>query len=116
MSSARKTSKPETPAQAAAWERTKARYTELGLCDRCAAQAAWGHQRGAGGWSAIKPPCRLCVTAVAELPLETANPLWKKAPAGSMGLGDALHRSTAQLAVTNGGVAEAAGSGEPNVY
>lgn len=35
-----------------------------------AAQAAWGHQRGSGGCSTIKPPCQLCAVIVAALPLD----------------------------------------------
>ena len=37
---------PETIDQAIVWETTKNAYLRDGLCHRCAAQAAWGHQCG----------------------------------------------------------------------
>ena len=76
----RRASRPETLAQAAEWERTKMRYVNLGLCDTFAAQAAWGHQKGAGGWSEVNPPCTRCAPVVAGLPLATPNPVWRKCP------------------------------------
>jgi hypothetical protein len=48
---------PETPRQAVEWETAKRRYLGLGLCLRCASQAAWGHQCG---FSQIHPPCDDC--------------------------------------------------------
>lgn len=74
----RKLSRPETLSQAAEWERTKGRYVALGLCEVCGAQAAWGHQKGAGGWSAVNPPCDRCALVVAALPVETTNAVWRK--------------------------------------
>lgn len=76
----RKHSLPETLAQAAEWERTKARYMVLGLCELCGGQAAWGHQQGAGGWKVLKRPCAHCAAVVDGLPLETTNPAWRKSP------------------------------------
>jgi hypothetical protein len=76
----RRPSPPETLAQAAEWERTKMRYLGLGLCHKCAAQAAWGHQKGGGGWPAIKPPCADCAVVVRGLPMATPNPAWRKSP------------------------------------
>jgi hypothetical protein len=76
----RKTSPPETLAQAAEWERAKARYVSGGLCEVCAGQAAWGHQQGAGGWSALKPPCPPCAVVIEGFPMATSNPLWRKSP------------------------------------
>jgi hypothetical protein len=68
----------ETLEQAAEWERTKTRYLRAGLCHRCAAQAAWGHARGAGvGWNAIHPPCAVCAELVALLPYPSPNPFWR---------------------------------------
>lgn len=58
-------SKPETMAQARAFDRKKKRYRRLGLCQPCAAQAAWGHQLGFGD---LRPPCTECLPIVAALP------------------------------------------------
>jgi hypothetical protein len=69
--------RPETPQQALLWERIKTRYQRCGLCDRCAAQAAWGHQFGAGGWCAVKPPCAVCAELVAMFAYPTPNPAWR---------------------------------------
>jgi hypothetical protein len=68
---------PETQRQAQEWERFKNRYQRSGLCDRCAAQAAWGHQVSAGGWRVVKPPCPPCAELVAMFPYITANPAWR---------------------------------------
>lgn len=70
--------KPETLAQALEWERAKTRYLRLGLCHKCAALAAWGHQHGAGGWQPLHPPCSLCAPIVASFPVVTTNPAWRK--------------------------------------
>jgi hypothetical protein len=69
---------PETMRQAQRWEIIKTRYTNAGLCDRCAAQAGWGHQDNAGGWNDLRPPCELCVPIVRGFPVMTTNPLWQK--------------------------------------
>jgi hypothetical protein len=74
---ARTSVRPETLQQVAEWERTKQRYLRAGLCDRCAAQAAWANQRGAGGWSAIHPPCAGCLGIVELFAYPTANGLWR---------------------------------------
>jgi len=60
---------PETPAQAREWDKTKRHYIRLGLCHRCAAQAAYGHS---DGFATIKPPCAGCLPILASLP--TAQP------------------------------------------
>ena len=39
----------ETMRQAQRWDVIKLRHTDAGLCDRCAAHIAWGHQDHAGG-------------------------------------------------------------------
>jgi hypothetical protein len=95
---------PETLAQAAEWERAKARYLGLGLCHKCAAQAAYGHQQHAGGWSAINPPCSTCAAVVAQLPIETTNPAWRKSARHPQPLIGAPPRSTAQQGAKDGAV------------
>lgn len=57
--------RPETMIQARTWEVVKNRYLRAGLCLRCAAQAAWGHQCG---FRLIHPPCEVC--RALELPAE----------------------------------------------
>jgi hypothetical protein len=69
--------RPETLDQVAEWERTKQRYLRAGLCHKCAAQAAWANQVGAGGWGAIQPPCAECVEIVELFACPTTNPLWR---------------------------------------
>lgn len=73
----RTSTRPETLGQAAEWERVKLRYLRAGLCHKCAAQAAWANQVGAGGWGAIHSPCVGCVEIVELLPYPTSNPLWR---------------------------------------
>ncbi len=73
----RPSTRPETLAQVAQWEKTKKRYLRAGLCHRCAAQAAWAHQPGAGGWMLIHPPCPLCAELVAMFAYPTPNPPWR---------------------------------------
>jgi hypothetical protein len=68
---------PETFAQVQQWEATKRRYLGAGLCQKCAAQAAWAHQPGAGGWTLIRPPCPACAELVALFAYPTPNPLWR---------------------------------------
>lgn len=69
--------KPESPRQVRDWEYAKHRYVRAGLCERCAALAAWAHQDGAGGWGKLPPPCTGCVEIVEQFPYPTANPLWR---------------------------------------
>ena len=73
----RTASRPETPSMAREWEKTKVRYLRSGLCHRCAAQAAWGHQYGAGGWNAVRPPCSACSELIAMFAYPTINPVWR---------------------------------------
>lgn len=68
----------ETMSQAISWETTKNRYVRLGLCDKCSAQAAWGHQEHAGGWDDLSPPCEGCASIVSGFPRPTTNPVWRK--------------------------------------
>lgn len=68
----------ETIRQAQRWDVVKLRYIDAGLCDRCAAQLAWGHQDNAGGWNYLQPPCDRCTPVVRGFPVPTTNPLWRK--------------------------------------
>jgi hypothetical protein len=61
---------PETITQAKAWMTVKNIYLELGLCEGCAAQAAWGHQCG---FTVIHPPCNDCMQVIAAFPVEKPN-------------------------------------------
>jgi hypothetical protein len=112
MRATRRHRPPETLAQAAEWERTKARYLGLGLCHKCAAQAAYGHQQHAGGWSVINPPCSTCAAIVAQLPMETTNPAWRKSARHPRSPNGAPPRSTTQLGAKNGAVVGAWGNAE----
>jgi hypothetical protein len=49
---------PETLRQAQTWDSVKSKYTGLGWCPQCAAQAAWGHQLG---FSNVHDPCPGCM-------------------------------------------------------
>jgi len=53
---------PETLTQAKVWSRKHRRYLAAGLCETCAAQAAWGH---AVGFQKIHDPCKECAPIVA---------------------------------------------------
>ena len=61
---------PESRSQAETWDRTRNRYAAVGLCDRCAAQAAWGHQLG---FTEVHAPCEGCAEVVATLPVGQVN-------------------------------------------
>jgi hypothetical protein len=74
---ARTSRRPESAGQARQWQMNKTRYQQSALCETCAAQAAWAHQAGAGGWVSIHPPCASCSESVSLLPYPTANPLWR---------------------------------------
>jgi len=69
---------PETPAMAKQWEIAKRRYLRAGLCHKCAAQAAWAHQPGTGGFKLLQPPCDDCFEIVQLLPRPTSNPVWRQ--------------------------------------
>lgn len=58
---------PETPSQAREFDKTNAHYRRLGLCTRCAPQAAYGHS---DGFSSIHPPCAACLPIIAGFPKE----------------------------------------------
>jgi len=70
----------ETPRQAQRWDIVKSRYLNAGLCHRCAAQAAWGHQANGKGWAALRPPCDACQSLIQSFPMPTTTPLWRKYP------------------------------------
>lgn len=78
MTTHRRPDVPETLRQAQRWDAVKVRYLDAGLCDGCAAQAAWGHQDNAGGWNDLHPPCGRCAPVVRDFPVPTPNPLWHK--------------------------------------
>jgi hypothetical protein len=69
--------RPESLAQARTWEKTKGRYLAAGLCRKCAGQAAWAHQSGAGGWGLAHPPCSDCAEIVELFPYPTVMPEWR---------------------------------------
>ena len=56
---------PETLAQARRFQSWCGRYRAAGLCNMCAAQAAYGH---AHGWRVIEPPCPRCLPVLATFP------------------------------------------------
>jgi hypothetical protein len=62
----RKSSRPETRRQVETWDRNKRHYVQLGLCSRCAAQAAWGHQLG---FTEVHAPCGGCLHVVIGFPV-----------------------------------------------
>lgn len=63
--------RPETLEQARTWTRYRNHYAEvIGLCDTCAAQAAYGHQHG---WNAVDKPCLTCLPLVGSLPRSAGN-------------------------------------------
>jgi hypothetical protein len=64
---AKKPTEPEGLGQVRVWDRKKKRYLIAGLCERCAAQAAWGH---AIGFGKIEKPCSVCQPLVNEFPDE----------------------------------------------
>lgn len=75
-----KKKKPETQAEVRTFETTKNKYLEDGLCDNCAAQAAWGHQNGFKlSWS----PCAICKSIVDNFPRSTSHPDWRCWPRGT---------------------------------
>lgn len=82
---------PETLRAARRWDETRDRYAAAGLCDRCAAQAAYGH---ADGFSEIHPPCDNCAELVTALPVARVNG-WR-----SFSRGDGLRSSWSSAALS----------------
>lgn len=68
------TNEPETLRQARRWDDRARQYRDALLCDRCAAQAAYGHQCG---FLDVHPPCRSCSVVVASFPVPAVNG-WRK--------------------------------------
>jgi hypothetical protein len=104
----------ETLCQARTWEVVKLRYIDVGLCERCAAQAAWGHQTQAGGWHGLRPPCASCAPVVAAFGLPKTNDDWRK-------LDSPAHRKRQSIQIPHTGPAPghlvacaAAGNAAPN--
>jgi len=73
---------PETPGQVEVWEQIKRQYVRLGLCHRCAAQAAYGHQLGFRALTTPPheggEPCPECAPVVATFEFDAPGP-WRKA-------------------------------------
>ncbi|BBA90815.1 hypothetical protein YM3MPS_55050 [Mycobacterium pseudoshottsii] len=69
---------PETIRQAKRWDQTKQAYLNEGLCHRCAAHAAWGHQNNAGGRTKLPAPCVGCAPRLRDFPVPTTSSLWRK--------------------------------------
>jgi hypothetical protein len=65
-----KAARAETIRQAARWDVQKSRALAFGLCNRCAAQYAWGLS---DGFAIVHPPCRSCA-GVAEAAIGAAKP------------------------------------------
>lgn len=65
-----KTARPETSGQADRWGAIKAHYLRLGLCHKCAAQAAYGSQLG---FSNVNPPCAGCAPVVSTFESDRPN-------------------------------------------
>lgn len=65
-----KSARAETIRQAERWDVQKSRALAFGLCDRCAAQYAWGLS---DGFAIIRPPCRSC-SAVVEPVIGAVKP------------------------------------------
>lgn len=70
--------KPETLSQSRNWQKINSRYKELGFCEECAAQAAYGHQNG---FSRVWPPCKKCSLLCRKLPVEALNG-WRRRERG----------------------------------
>ena len=64
---------PESPAQAATWDRVQVNALRFGLCERCASHLAWAHQSRTGGFDATPEPCGDCSALLAVLPVRRAN-------------------------------------------
>jgi hypothetical protein len=71
---------PETSREAQTWQTTLNLYLADGLCHRCAAQAAWGHQNG---FSLVRPPCQVCRPIVDTFPVPAGKDSpWRRFPRG----------------------------------
>lgn len=61
---------PESLRAARRWDRIRDNYAAFGLCNKCAAQAAWGH---ANGWGDVDSPCDRCAELITALPVPQAE-------------------------------------------
>ena len=66
----------ETDGEARSFQRYVHRYLTRGLCHRCAAQAAYGHQHG---FNSVHAPCAGCRDLVSTLPVAKPNG-WRSDP------------------------------------
>lgn len=73
---------PETLRQARRFDSTRNAYAKQGLCNRCAAQAAYGH---ADGFQTVKAPCGECASIVASFPRPSVNG-WRAIAGGSVAI------------------------------
>jgi hypothetical protein len=82
--------KPETMGQARKWQSRMNIYLKLGLCHKCACQAAYGHQLGFAphehvsrtgnvALEGVHPPCDQCQPIVDTFPVEAWGK-WRKHP------------------------------------
>lgn len=70
-----KVSRPESLEQARTFTKYRNVYSSKGLCDHCAAQAAYGHQHG---FHQVHPPCEDCYDLVLTFPHRTSAQAWRK--------------------------------------
>lgn len=73
-----KAGQPETLNQVRWWDHNKTNYVKNGWCDKCAAQAAWGHQIG---FTKIdNGPCEKCVGLPVPAKAGARAARWAAAP------------------------------------
>lgn len=90
--------KPETVRQARTFDTYANRYQSVGLCDYCAAQAAFGHQHG---FSVVEPVGDCCIAIVSRLP-KSEHCCWRSMNVNSpmavrelrRSIGEAVHGTT----------------------
>jgi hypothetical protein len=61
--------------QAQTWETNKGHGLRLGLCEKCAAQYAWGIQIG---FTLANPSCNTCQALMAKLPGRDRPNGWRR--------------------------------------
>jgi len=69
-------SRPETIGQARTFDSRASQYRRAGLCDVCAAQCAFGHQKG---FTKVRQPCPDCISLIRLFPREALNG-WRALP------------------------------------
>jgi hypothetical protein len=73
----------ETLREARTWETVKSKYLAVGLCHRCACQAAYGHQLG---FSLVRSPSESCAPLVSALPVAAGKGSpWRRFRRGTKG-------------------------------